>query len=389
MDLLVRDASEAASLVAGATKRIEASDRNACDVELLGVGGFSPLRGFLGEKAYRSVVENARLPEDDAWGPNLPLGLPIVLDVREESGVAVGDRVLLTYKGQDLAVVDVEEVYRPDKAVEALGCYGTSSLEHPAVRMIACERGPLYVSGPVRVLSVPSRGFHCATPAEVRATLPRNAPVLAFQCRNPIHRAHYELLTRAGQTVAAEGDAAPEGRGADAVVLVHPTIGPTQEDDIPGDVRFRTYKALAAETNNPQLRWAYLPYAMHMAGPREALQHMIIRRNYGCTRFIIGRDMAGCKSSITSEDFYGAYDAQEFAQKYEHAPLSIALVPSLNIVYTETDGFVTADVAAAKGLKKLSLSGTKFRKMLREGSDIPEWFSFPSVVKVLRQAQEQ
>lgn len=375
-------------MVSGATKRIEASDRNACDVELLGVGGFSPLRGFLGREAYESVVRDARLPSDDAWGPGLPLGLPIVLDVREEDGVEVGDRVLLTYRGRDLAVVDVEETFRPDKAVEALGCYGTSSLEHPAVRMIACERGPVYVAGPVRVLALPERGFRCATPAEVRATLPPRAPVLAFQCRNPIHRAHYELLTRAGEAVAAEGDAAAEGDGAAAVVLVHPTVGPTQEDDIPGDVRHRTYEALAEETNNPRLRWAFLPYSMHMAGPREALQHMIVRRNYGCTRFIIGRDMAGCKSSITGEDFYGAYDAQEFASKYERPPLSVALVPSLNIVYTETDGFVTADVAAAKGLKKLSLSGTKFRKMLRDGADIPEWFSFPSVVKVLREAQK-
>lgn len=200
--------------------------------------------------------------------------------------------------------------------------------------------------------------------------------MLAFQCRNPIHRAHYELFIR-----ALDAPNVSEG----AVCLVHPTCGPTQDDDIPGIVRYRTYEVLAAEANNPRLRWAYLPYSMHMAGPREAIQHMIIRKNYGCTHFIIGRDMAGSKSSLSGEDFYGAYDAQEFATAC--APeLGMQTVPSLNITYTEEKGYVTADVAEREGLHKLNLSGTKFRKMLRGGEDIPEWFAFKSVVQVLRES---
>jgi sulfate adenylyltransferase len=145
-----------------------------------------------------------------------------------------------------------------------------------------------------------------------------------------------------------------------------------------------TYEVLKEETHNPQLRWAYLPYSMHMAGPREAIQHMIIRKNYGATHFIIGRDMAGCKSTITGEDFYGAYDAQELAGS-KCDELNMQIVPSLNITYTEEKGYVTADIAEAEGLTQKKLSGTKFRAMLRGGEDIPEWFAFKSVVKVLRE----
>jgi len=138
------------------------------------------------------------------------------------------------------------------------------------------------------------------------------------------------------------------------------------------------------ETANPRTRWEYLPYSMHMAGPREAIQHMMIRKNYGCTHFIIGRDMAGSKSSVTGDDFYGAYDAQEFAAANSER-LGVKTVPSLNLVYTEEEGYVTADEASEKGLAISKLSGTKFRQMLRAGEDIPEWFAFKSVVDVLRE----
>jgi sulfate adenylyltransferase len=140
---------------------------------------------------------------------------------------------------------------------------------------------------------------------------------------------------------------------------------------------------LKAEVNNKQIEWAYLPYSMHMAGPREAMQHMIIRKNYGCTHFIIGRDMAGSKSSITEEDFYGPYDAQDFANA-NSAELGVKTVPSLNLVYTAEKGYITAEEAKAESLKPLKLSGTEFRRMLRGGEDIPEWFAFKSVVAVLR-----
>ena len=368
VDLMVPE-SERATVKGTATKTIECSDRNACDVELLCVGGFSPLRGFMHQEDYDAVVSGHHLAAGQLFG------LPIVMDT-DRDDVVVGDTVLLTYKGQDLAVLQVEAKWAPDKVAEAKGCYGTTSIEHPAVRMITMERKCFYLGGSIKGLALPERVFPCKTPAEVRSALPDGEDVVAFQCRNPIHRAHYELFTRAlhAQNVSEN-----------AVVLVHPTCGPTQQDDIPGSVRFQTYERLADEVNNERIRWAYLPYAMHMAGPREALQHMIIRRNYGCTHFIIGRDMAGCKSSLTGDDFYGPYDAQNFAK--ECAPeLTMETVPSLNLVYTEEEGYVTAEHAEARGLHVKKLSGTQFRKMLRGGEEIPEWFAFKSVVEVLRAA---
>jgi sulfate adenylyltransferase len=366
VDLMVPTA-EREAVKASATKVVECSDRNACDVELLVVGGFSPLRGFMHQADYDSVVATNRTTS------GLLFGLPIVFDTADAS-IALGDRLLLTYRGQDLAVFSIESKWEPDKAKEAKGCYGTTSIEHPAVKMIATERGRFYLGGTVQGLDLPNRVFPCKTPVQVRANLPEGQDVVAFQCRNPIHRAHYELFTRAldASNVSSAG-----------VVLVHPTCGPTQDDDIAGEVRFQTYERLAAEVNNPRIRWAYLPYSMHMAGPREALQHMIIRKNYGCTHFIIGRDMAGCKSSIGGDDFYGPYQAQDFAR--DNAPeLGMETVPSLNLVYTEEEGYVTAEHAEAKGLHVKKLSGTQFRQMLRGGEDIPEWFAFRSVVEVLR-----
>ncbi|MEB3326789.1 MAG: sulfate adenylyltransferase, partial [Synechococcus sp.] len=291
-------AAERQSVRVGITRRIECSDRNACDVELLVVGGFSPLRGFMHQEDYDSVVGAHRTTS------GLLFGLPIVFDT-DDGSIAVGERLLLTYRGQELAVLTVESRWEPDKVREAQGCYGTTSIEHPAVRMIAAERGRFYLGGSVQGLDLPRRVFPCKTPAEVRATLPAGQSVVAFQCRNPIHRAHYELFTRALEAANVSDQ---------AVVLVHPTCGPTQDDDIAGEVRFQTYERLAAEVDNPRIHWAYLPYSMHMAGPREALQHMLIRKNYGCTHFIIGRDMAGCKSSLSGEDFYGPYQAQDFAR---------------------------------------------------------------------------
>jgi sulfate adenylyltransferase len=366
VDLMVA-ADQRETVQTGVDRVVACSDRNACDVELLVVGGFSPLRGFMHQEDYEAVVANHRTSS------GLLFGLPIVFDT-DDASIAVGDRLLLTYQGQDLAVLTVESRWEPDKVKEAKGCYGTTSLEHPAVRMIATERGRFYLGGRVEGLELPRRVFPCRTPAEVRATLPAGEDVVAFQCRNPIHRAHYELFTR-----ALEATNVSKG----GVVLVHPTCGPTQDDDIAGEVRFQTYERLASEVNNPRIRWAYLPYSMHMAGPREALQHMIIRKNYGCTHFIIGRDMAGCKSSLSGDDFYGPYEAQDFAR--DNAPeLGMETVPSLNLVYTEEEGYVTAEHAEARGLQVRKLSGTQFRAMLRGGEEIPEWFAFRSVVEVLR-----
>jgi sulfate adenylyltransferase len=366
---LMTSSQEAKELKKGSFKTLNCTDRNACDIELLLIGAFSPLTGFMSEANYNSVVQGNRIES------GLLFGLPIVMDTDRED-INPGDTALLKYNNQDLAILEIQEKWEPNKIIEAKSCYGTTSLEHPAVRMISMERKKYYLGGSIKGLELPKRVFNCQTPAQVRESLPSGEDVVAFQCRNPIHRAHYELFTRALEATNVSQN---------AVVLVHPTCGPTQEDDIPGSVRFQTYEKLASEVKNPKIRWAYLPYSMHMAGPREALQHMIIRRNYGCTHFIIGRDMAGCKSSLSGEDFYGAYDAQNFANTCCEE-LGMQTVPSLNLVFTEEEGYVTADYAKEKELHIKKLSGTQFRKMLRSGEEIPEWFAFKSVVDVLRAA---
>eukprot|EP00586_Coscinodiscus_wailesii_P000016 CAMPEP_0172477272 /NCGR_PEP_ID=MMETSP1066-20121228/242_1 /TAXON_ID=671091 /ORGANISM="Coscinodiscus wailesii, Strain CCMP2513" /LENGTH=434 /DNA_ID=CAMNT_0013235601 /DNA_START=101 /DNA_END=1405 /DNA_ORIENTATION=- len=368
VDLILKTDEEKEAAIAKTTKSLQLTSRQLCDLELIMNGGFSPLTGFMDEATYKHVVENTELPS------GLLFGLPVVFDTNDED-LQPGDIVLLKDGDRDIATIEFTDKFLPDKALECLKCYGTSAIEHPGALMVATERGRYYMGGKVTGLNLPIRDFPCKTPAEVRATLPESADVVAFQCRNPVHRAHYELFTRALDA---------ENVSDDGVVLVHPTCGPTQADDIPGTVRYKTYEVLKDETHNPRVNWEYLPYSMHMAGPREAIQHMMIRKNYGCTHFIIGRDMAGSKSSVTGEDFYGAYDAQDFARD-NASKLGMDTVPSLNLVYTEEEGYVTADLAEEKGLTMKKLSGTKFRQMLRGGEDIPEWFAFKSVVEVLRE----
>ena len=368
-NLIIKDKNLKNDLISKANYEFECSERNACDVELLMVGAFSPLEGFMDENNYNSVIKNNRNKN------GLLFGLPIVFDSNNEK-VKAGDTILLTYKKQKIAVLEVSSKWEPDKSLEAELCYGTNSLDHPAVKMIFNERGRFYIGGRVYGFELPIREFPCKTPEEVRSTLPSNHDVVAFQCRNPIHRAHYELFTNALLS---------DNVSSNSVVLVHPTCGPTQQDDIPGKVRYLTYKELEEEISDERIKWAFLPYSMHMAGPREALQHMIIRRNYGCTHFIIGRDMAGCKSSSTGEDFYGPYDAQNFANKCADE-LMMQTVPSKNLVYTKEKGYITAEEAKEFNYEIMKLSGTEFRKKLRNGEPIPEWFAFKSVVDVLRRS---
>jgi len=367
VDLVVKTDEEKEAAIAKATVELEASSRQLCDVELIMNGGFSPLTGFMDEATYNHVVENTALPDGTVFG------LPVVFDTNDED-LAPGTTVLLKQGDLAIATVELTDKFTPNKPLECLKCYGTSEIEHPGSLMVATERGKYYMGGKVTGLNFPVREFPCKTPAEVRESLPDDKDVVAFQCRNPVHRAHYELFTRALDDPLVE-----EG----GVVLVHPTCGPTQADDISGEVRYKTYEVLKEETANPRVMWEYLPYSMHMAGPREAIQHMIIRKNFGCTHFIIGRDMAGSKSSVTGEDYYGAYDAQDYATELSEK-LNVKPVPSLNLVYTEEAGYCTADEAKEKEYNEKKLSGTKFRQMLRGGEDIPEWFAFKSVVKVLR-----
>jgi len=369
---MLTDQSEKDKVISSCNVTMELNDRQLCDVELICNGGFSPLEGFMNEDDYDSVVSDMRLKN------GLLFGIPVILDT-DRDDITPGTKVLLTNGGVPIAALDVESKWTPDKPLEALKCYRTSSLEHPGVRMISMERKHKYLGGALTGLNKPERVFPCETPEEVRAKLPADKDIVAFQCRNPVHRAHYELFMRALDA---------ENVASGSTVLVHPTCGPTQEDDIPGLVRYHTYVKLQEQLNDDRVKWAYLPYSMHMAGPREAIQHMLIRKNFGCTHFIIGRDMAGSKSSIDGEDFYGAYDAQEFANEHSEE-LGIKTVESLNLVCTESGEYVTAESAKEAGLSVMKLSGTEFRRRLRAGEEIPEWFAFKNVVDVLREHQNK
>jgi len=377
VNTFVADPTKRDTLVSECTATIEISQRAACDVALLVNGGFSPLQGFMKKADYEGVVENMR---DAASG--VLFGLPVVLDVIDPA--IQGKKVLLTYKGTNLAVLDAEEVWKPNKVKEAKASYGTTSTEHPSVQELFAELGKYYVGGKVHGLvqgfdSIWGKGFK--TPAEVRATLPKDKAVVAFQNRNPVHKAHFELLVHAQKDVE------------NSVIFVHPTCGPTQPGDIDGAARIKTYEVMQDEPSYQKwagdtFHWAYLPYSMKMAGPREAIQHMIIRKNFGATHFIIGRDMAGTKSTLTGDDFYGAFEAQEMGKKHSDE-LSVKVVDYPNMVYVGEEhgnerGYATEPDAKSKGLKVQKLSGTDFRKRLRSGDEIPEWFAFPAVVKVLR-----
>merc|ERR1711918_57020 len=309
--------------------------------------------------------------------------LPVVLDVADAS--MQGKKVLLKYNGVDMAVMEAEEVWKPNKVKEAKSSYGTTSTEHPSVQELFESLGKYYVGGYVHGLMTSlndvwgNMGNAFKTPAEMRASLPAGKPVVAFQNRNPVHKAHFELLLNAKQDVK------------DSIIFVHPTVGPTQPGDIDGKARIKTYEVMQEEPfykkwAGDAFRWAYLPYSMKMAGPREAIQHMIIRKNFGATHFIIGRDMAGTKSTISGDDFYGPYDAQEMGKKMS-AELGVTVTHYENMVYVaEEEGYVQESKAKELGVKVVKLSGTGFRRRLRAGEDIPEWFAFTSVVDILRKA---
>merc|ERR1712066_998885 len=245
------------------------------------------------------------------------------------------------------------------------------------------DMGKYYAGGKVHGLvagfSFVYEGEGFMTPAEVRATLPQGRPVVAFQNRNPVHKAHFELLVTANQDVK------------DSILFVHPTVGPTQPGDITGAARIKTYEVLQEEPfykkwAGDSFRWSSLPYSMKLAGPREAIQHMIIRKNFGATHFIIGRDMAGTKSTLTSDDFYGSFEAQEMGKKHS-AELGMTVTHYENMVYVGAeDGYVQESVAKKDGKKVAKLSGTEFRRRLRAGEEVPEWFAFKSVVDILREA---
>jgi sulfate adenylyltransferase len=349
--------------------------RQLCDLELLMSGGFSPLRGFLNRADYEGVCANMRLANGTLWP------MPITLDVTEDFAkklTAGSSKIALRDpEGVMLAVLHVEDVWQPDRTAEAKAVFGSTSAAHPGADYAINKSNPWYVGGKVEGLQDPSHyDFRelRLTPAVLRAEFQRLGwtKIVAFQTRNPMHRAHVELTMRAAKQVEAN-------------LLIHPSVGMTKPGDVDYFVRTRCYQLLLPKYPHGTAKLSMLPLAMRMGGPREAVWHGLIRKNHGCTHFIVGRDHAGPGKDTDGKPFYGPYDAQELFKKHE-AEMGVVMVPFQMMVYLENeDRYVPAD-EVPKGAKVLDVSGTELRDRLNEGRDIPAWFTYPEVVKELRRS---
>ena len=352
---------------------IQLTPRQICDVEMLLNGGFSPLKGFLLEEEYNTVVKDMRLLDGRLWS------MPITLDLFEKDAKAykLGDRVVLRDEfGNPLAVMTIQSIWKPNKAFEAENVFGSpDDVCHPSIDYLFNEAGDVYFGGQLEGISLPIHyDFNDLrlTPLEVRASFRRNgfARVVGFQTRNPMHRSHRELTLRAA-------------RDAKANILIHPVVGMTKPGDVDYFTRVRVYLEILKTYPPNMAMLSLLPIAMRMAGPREALWHALIRQNYGLTHFIIGRDHAGPGNNKKGDPFYGDYDAQTLVLKYV-SELKIKILTYNHMVYVEDKGEYFEIDKVPKGSTVKNISGTELRRRLQKGIEIPHWFSYPNVVKVLR-----
>jgi sulfate adenylyltransferase len=349
--------------------------RQLCDLELLLSGGFSPLRGFMTRRDYEGVCHNMRLNNGTLWP------MPITLDVPEDFASKLGPGsskiALRDAEGVMLAVLHVEEVWQPDRKEEAKHVFKTTSTVHPGVDYLLNKSNAWYVGGRVEGLQMPSHYDFRAlrlTPAELRAEFSRLGwrRVVGFQTRNPMHRAHQELTFRAAKQVEAN-------------LLLHPSVGMTKPGDVDYFTRVRCYQLLLSKYPQGTVKLAMLPLAMRMGGPREAIWHGIIRKNHGCTHFIVGRDHAGPGQDADGKPFYEPYEAQELFKEHE-ADIGVTIVPFNMMVYLEDQDKYVPDNEVRNGSRVLNISGTQLRQRLNEGRDIPTWFTYPEVVHELRRS---
>jgi len=366
------DSAQKLKLEAGNLISWDLTPRQTCDLELLMNGGFHPLKGFMGQADYDGVVANMRTADGTLWP------MPITLDVSEAFAdkVAPGqDIALRDQEGVILAILSISDKWVPNKAVEAEKVFGADDLAHPAVNYLHNQAGKVYLGGPVIGIQQPVHYDFKArrdTPNELRALFRKLGwrKIVAFQTRNPLHRAHQELTFRAA-------------REAEANLLIHPVVGMTKPGDVDHFTRVRCYEAVLDQYPAQTTALSLLNLAMRMAGPREAVWHGLIRKNHGCTHMIVGRDHAGPGKNSAGKDFYDPYAAQElFAQ--HAAEIGIEMVDFKHMVYVAEKAQYYPANEVPEGSTVLDISGTELRRRLREGLDIPEWFSFPQVVAELR-----
>jgi len=366
------DSAQKLKVEAGNLPSWDLTPRQICDLELLMNGGFYPLRGFLSEADYDGVVANMRLADGTLWP------MPINLDVSEDFAAKVEpgqDIALRDQEGVILAILSVTDKWVPNKSTEAVGVFGADDVAHPAVNYLHHKAGPVYLGGPVTGIQQPVHYDFKGrrdTPNELRAYFRKLGwkRVVAFQTRNPLHRAHQELTFRAA-------------REAQANLLIHPTVGMTKPGDVDHFTRVRCYEAVLDKYPAATTHLSLLGLAMRMGGPREALWHAIIRKNHGLTHFIVGRDHAGPGKNSQGKDFYGPYDAQELVRTHQ-AEVGIEMVDFKQMVYVQEKAQYFPVDEVPEGSTVLDISGTELRRRLREGLEIPDWFSFPEVVKELR-----
>jgi sulfate adenylyltransferase len=349
--------------------------RQLCDLELLITGGFSPLQGFMTRADYDSVCQNMRLVSGVLWP------MPITLDVTEEFAkklTAGSSKIALRDpEGVMLAALHVEEIWQPDRKAEAKAVFGTTSAAHPGADYAINKANPWYVGGKIEGLQIPPHyDFRSLrlTPAELRAEFAREGwrRVVAFQTRNPMHRAHVELAFRAAKQVEAN-------------LLIHPSVGMTKPGDVDYYTRVRCYQLLLSKFPQSTAKLSLLPLAMRMGGPREAIWHALIRKNHGCSHFIVGRDHAGPGKDTDGKPFYGPYEAQEVFKKHE-ADIGVTMGPFNMMVYLEDQDKYVPDDEVKNGDRVLNISGTELRQRLNEGREIPAWFTYPEVVAELRRS---
>lgn len=353
---------------AGRLPAMQLSERSVCDLELLATGGFSPLDRFMGQEDHRRVLEEMRLAGGHLFP--IPVTLPVEASPDLDREIALRDS-----KNELLAIMTIEEIYEWDRKEVATKVFRTEDVRHPLVAEMH-RWGKLNVSGRLKVVQLP-RHYDFQelrlTPAQTRARLERlgHSKVVAFQTRNPLHRAHEELTKRAVQERSA-------------ALLLHPVVGMTKAGDVDHYTRVRTYKALASSYYDPgRILLALLPLAMRLAGPREALWHAVIRRNYGANYLIVGRDHASPGSDSRGKPFYGPYDAQELVARFQDE-LEIGMVPFRELVYLPDEGRYEEASNVPPGKTTISLSGTQVREdYLQNGRLLPSWFTRREVAEIL------